>query len=260
MKPNIRLLALDLDGTLLNEEKHITPRTLAALERAREQGVLLVPVTGRPAQGLPQAVLDLPGLRYAVTSNGATIRDLQEDRFLLEKHLTPATCLAVLARCADFDMIRQVFREGVGYLSQTDYDTLKARYAGTAMLAYHLSTRKILPGTVEEFLTQDERPVEELFFLTDSTDTKARLRAALPRQKALPRPSLRRDCPSLRHRPGGDAVPLSRHHTDGHRADPRGLPCPLLHGHPRTRARHHPHPGRPAGRGHPQRPALLPPW
>lgn len=70
MKPNIRLLALDLDGTLLNEEKHITPRTLAALERAREQGVLLVPVTGRPAQGLPQAVLDLPGLRYAVTSNG----------------------------------------------------------------------------------------------------------------------------------------------------------------------------------------------
>ena len=58
---------------------------------------------------------------------------------------------------------------------------------------------------------------------------------------------------------GGDAVPLSRHHTDGHRADPRGLPCPLLHGHARTRARHHPHPGRPAGRGHPQRPTLLPP-
>ena len=182
MKPNIRLLALDLDGTLLNEEKHITPRTLAALEQAREQGVLLVPVTGRPAQGLPQAVLDLPGLRYAVTSNGATIRDLQEDRFLLEKHLTPAACLAVLARCADFDMIRQVFREGVGYLSQTDYDTLKARYAGTAMLAYHLSTRKILPGTVEEFLTQDERPVEELFFLTGRP-------WPISRTSALPTPS-----------------------------------------------------------------------
>ncbi len=90
--------------------------------------------------------------------------------------------------------------------------------------------------------------------------TYTKLARERQRQKALPRPSLRRDCPSLRHRPGGDAVPLSRHHTDGHRADPRGLPCPLLHGHPRTRARHHPHPGRPAGRGHPQRPALLPPW
>ena len=84
MGKKIRLLALDLDGTLLNGAKQITPRTQAALERAGQQGVLMVPVTGRPAQGLPPAVLSLPGLRYAVTSNGATIRDLVEQRVLLE--------------------------------------------------------------------------------------------------------------------------------------------------------------------------------
>ena len=110
MGKKIRLLALDLDGTLLNGAKQITPRTQAALERARQQGVLMVPVTGRPAQGLPPAVLSLPGLRYAVTSNGATIRDLVEQRVLLEKHLAPALCLQVLARCAHSPMIRQVFR------------------------------------------------------------------------------------------------------------------------------------------------------
>ena len=110
MGKKIRLLALDLDGTLLNGAKQITPRTQAALERARQQGVLMVPVTGRPAQGLPPAVLSLPGLRYAVTSNGATIRDLVEQRVLLEKHLAPALCLQVLARCAHIPMIRQVFR------------------------------------------------------------------------------------------------------------------------------------------------------
>ena len=60
MGKKIRLLALDLDGTLLNGAKQITPRTQAALERARQQGVLMVPVTGRPAQGLPPAVLSLP--------------------------------------------------------------------------------------------------------------------------------------------------------------------------------------------------------
>ena len=89
MANKIKLIALDLDATLLDSQKTISPRNLAALERAREMGVLMVPVTGRPAQGLPQAVRDLPGLRYAVTSNGATIRDWVEDRFLLEKHLTP---------------------------------------------------------------------------------------------------------------------------------------------------------------------------
>ena len=166
----------DLDGTLLNGAKQITPRTQAALERARQQGVLMVPVTGRPAQGLPPAVLSLPGLRYAVTSNGATIRDLVEQRVLLEKHLAPALCLQVLARCAHIPMIRQVFRAGVGYLSRPDYETLRARYAGTAMLQYHLDTRQVLPGTVEEFLAADARPVEELFFLTDSPQTKQALR------------------------------------------------------------------------------------
>ena len=126
MGKKIRLLALDLDGTLLNGAKQITPRTQAALERARQQGVLMVPVTGRPAQGLPPAVLSLPGLRYAVTSNGATIRDLVEQRVLLEKHLAPALCLQVLARCAHIPMIRQVFRAGVGYLSRPDYETCRA--------------------------------------------------------------------------------------------------------------------------------------
>ncbi|MBR3753190.1 MAG: HAD family phosphatase [Ruminiclostridium sp.] len=183
MAPKLKLIALDLDATLLDSQKKVSQRNLDALERARQMGILMVPVTGRPAQGLPQAVLDLPGLRYAVTSNGATVRDLVEDRYLLEKHLTPAKSLEVLEACRDFAMIREVFREGVGYLTQADYDILMARYAGTPMWEYVLGTRQVLPGSIEDFLTQDDRPVEELFFLTDSPETKAALRERL---SALP--------------------------------------------------------------------------
>lgn len=184
MKNTIKLIALDLDGTLLDSQKRVSQRNLEALKRAWGMGVLLVPVTGRPAQGLPQAVLDLPGLRYAVTSNGATIRDLQEDKFLLKKHLTPADCLEVLEACGDFDMIREVFREGVGYLTRADRDILLDRYQGTPMLEYVLGTRRVLPGTLEEFLREDPRPVEELFFLTDSPERKEELRRRL---SALPK-------------------------------------------------------------------------
>lgn len=183
MERRIKLIALDLDGTLLDSRKRVSQRNLDALEKARRMGVLIVPVTGRPAQGLPQAVLDLPGLRYAVTSNGATIRDLQENRYLLEKHLTPADCLRVLEACADFDMIREVFREGVGYLTQGDRDILWARYEGTPMMEYVLGTRRVLPGSLEEFLREDDRPLEELFFLTDSPEVKESLRQRL---SALP--------------------------------------------------------------------------
>ncbi len=183
MANKIKLIALDLDATLLDSRKKVSQRNLEALERARQMGILMVPVTGRPAQGLPQAVLDLPGLRYAVTSNGATVRDLVEDRYLLEKHLTPRKCLEVLDACQNFAMIREVFREGVGYLTQADYDILMARYAGTPMWEYVLGTRQVLPGSIQDFLAQDDRPVEELFFLTDSPETKETLRERL---SALP--------------------------------------------------------------------------
>ena len=46
--PPVRLAALDLDGTLLNHEGQVTPRTRAALQAASDRGVVIVPTTGRP--------------------------------------------------------------------------------------------------------------------------------------------------------------------------------------------------------------------
>ena len=179
----IRLIALDLDGTLLTSEKTISPGDRAAVEEAIARGVVVVLVTGRPAQGVPQEVLDLPGVRYVVSSNGATIRDVITGEFLLETHLAAETALEVLAASDHVPMIRAAFRAGVGYLSQEDYDVLCARYEG-AMLAYVLDTRQVVPGTLADFLRDDPRPIEELFFLTDSEETKLDLQRTL---SALPR-------------------------------------------------------------------------
>ena len=56
---NIRLIAFDLDGTLLNSGKTVSPRTKAALTRAAEHGVVLVPATGRLHRDLPADVASL---------------------------------------------------------------------------------------------------------------------------------------------------------------------------------------------------------
>ena len=49
----IRLIAVDLDGTVLNDRKQLTPRTAAALNAAAARGVEIVPATGRTPAGLP---------------------------------------------------------------------------------------------------------------------------------------------------------------------------------------------------------------
>ena len=51
--PPIRLVALDLDGTLLNHEGKVTSRTQVALQAAADRGVAIVPTTGRPLGNLP---------------------------------------------------------------------------------------------------------------------------------------------------------------------------------------------------------------
>ena len=82
-----RLIALDLDGTLLDSRKRLPERNKKALEECIARGILIVPCTGRIAKGIPEAVRNIPGVRYAVTVNGGMLLDLQEDRVLDEKLL-----------------------------------------------------------------------------------------------------------------------------------------------------------------------------
>ena len=72
-KPDIHLIALDLDGTLLTSQKQLSPRNLAALTRAAELGIEIVPATGRFYGGMPDFIRALPFLHYALTINGAQV-------------------------------------------------------------------------------------------------------------------------------------------------------------------------------------------
>ena len=69
----IRMIAFDLDGTLLTEEKRLTPATREILTRAAARGIVLLTTTGRSLSGIPDAVKALPGAYYALTSNGAGV-------------------------------------------------------------------------------------------------------------------------------------------------------------------------------------------
>ncbi len=69
---SIRMIAMDLDGTLLNNQKSISPRSAAALRRAAEEGYYVVPATGRCLAALP-GDLDLRLCPYLLLSNGALV-------------------------------------------------------------------------------------------------------------------------------------------------------------------------------------------
>ena len=87
----IRMIGLDLDGTLLTRRKSLTEGNKAALEAAAGRGVHIVPVTGRPLSGLPGQILDLPFIRYIITSNGAVITDRKQGKAIRERCMSVQT-------------------------------------------------------------------------------------------------------------------------------------------------------------------------
>lgn len=60
----IKLIAMDMDGTLLTSQKEVTQKTVEVLEEAMDRGIQIVPATGRSVNGLPKELTDLKRLRY----------------------------------------------------------------------------------------------------------------------------------------------------------------------------------------------------
>ncbi|MDO4163649.1 MAG: Cof-type HAD-IIB family hydrolase [Bacteroides sp.] len=102
MKQNYRLLVLDLDGTLTNSRKEISPRNLDALIRLQQSGVRLVLASGRPTYGIAPLANQLQMKQYGgciLSYNGGEIIDWGTDE-LLYKNLLPNEVLPILYEAA----------------------------------------------------------------------------------------------------------------------------------------------------------------
>ena len=114
---DIRIIALDLDGTLLDSEKRLSEVNRAALARAAEKGVLIVPTTGRFFGMMPPAVRDLPFVRYAITINGAQVYDRETDTAIVRDEIPLDMALGVMAVLDRFDVIYDCYRQNWGWMT-----------------------------------------------------------------------------------------------------------------------------------------------
>ena len=114
---DIRIVALDLDGTLLDSQKRLSERNRAALARAAEKGVLIVPTTGRFFGMMPPAIRDLPFVRYAITINGAQVYDRETDTALVRDEIPLETALGVMEILDRHDVIYDCYRQNWGWMT-----------------------------------------------------------------------------------------------------------------------------------------------
>lgn len=88
-----KLIAVDMDGTLLNEDKHISDRTITAVTALKAMGKKVVLATGRPYNGIRRYIEQLDLLDdsdFVVTYNGALVQSTVDSRVLLNRPLSVA--------------------------------------------------------------------------------------------------------------------------------------------------------------------------
>lgn len=87
-----KLLALDIDGTLTNSQKQISPKTRQALMEAQQKGLRLILASGRPTDGVRPLARQLEMEKYGgfiLSYNGARVIDLSNEQVVYEKTLAP---------------------------------------------------------------------------------------------------------------------------------------------------------------------------
>ena len=127
---DIRLIALDLDGTLLNSEKKLTPENEAALRRASEAGIEIVPATGRFYGGMPDFIRELPFVRYAITINGAQVLDTGTGESVYRAEIPVADAVRMMEYLDRLPVIYDCYMDGWGWMTSSMQEKA-AEYAPT---------------------------------------------------------------------------------------------------------------------------------
>lgn len=161
MNTRIKMVGTDLDGTLLNSKKQLSEYTSKVLSQAIEEGCIVLAATGRPYSALPKDLKDFPGMKYAVTTNGARVLDMETKETIFSNLLPIDIALQVLAIYQEYDVIDEVFINGVGYTHEEPMRRV-AEYAETPTMANYMLTTRTPVQDVGETIRRFGEPVDKV--------------------------------------------------------------------------------------------------
>ena len=175
---DIRIVALDLDGTLLDSGKNLSAANRDALVAAAERGIHIVPTTGRFFGGMPESVRELPFVRYAITVNGAQVYDRETDTAIVREELPLGTALAVMRYLDGFDVIYDCYQDNWGRMTAT----MQERAADYAPDAHYLKMirelRKPYPD-LKAHLEELGRDVQKIMLFARDVAVRERIAGGL---------------------------------------------------------------------------------
>lgn len=181
LKKNIRIVALDLDGTTFDSAGDISERTVSVLEKAAKEGVHIVVSTGRAYTSLPQHLKVVKGIEYAITSNGAHVNRMDRGEAIYSDYLDPGAVeeIAVVKKETGADL--EVFIGGQAYVDESYYNDVKENGCAYRNAAYVLWSRRPVPD-VSRLMLDNRTRIENVNLVYPALEM---LEEARPRVAAI---------------------------------------------------------------------------
>ena len=121
-KRKYKIVASDLDGTLLNKDQTVSEENLCAISEMNRLGVKFIPTTGRGINEINLSLINSPDIRYIISSNGAVVFDKKLGKNILTNYIPRDTVRLVLETIRPYNVFLVVHEGGKTYFDKGKYN------------------------------------------------------------------------------------------------------------------------------------------
>ena len=158
---DIKLVALDLDGTLFDNSSRISKRNLTAIRSITDKGIHVVISTGRPFEGIPFDQIKGTGINYAITANGSGIYEISTGKCLYENAMDEELVTPILNFLLTRDIHMDAFIGGKGYTPVQCVETAQKLTVPSSIKNYIITTRTRL-ANILQFIHENQLKVQKM--------------------------------------------------------------------------------------------------
>ncbi|MBR5516738.1 MAG: HAD family phosphatase [Firmicutes bacterium] len=168
------IIALDLDGTLLNSKKELSEGNLAALKKAAEAGWEIVPTTGRFYGGMPEFIRGLPFVHYAITINGAYVEDLRGGQEIYTAEMSYQQAIEIMEYLDKLPVIYDCYMDNDAFMTESLKAKVDEIIESSRIRKMFYDLRKPVPE-LKDYLAQRKQDVQKIQFFTKDADLRIHL-------------------------------------------------------------------------------------